>query len=81
MENIILFLIISLGYLSVQPPFWAVNTLFFTYLVTRILHTIVYTVYIIRQPARGLLFQIGFIIIGYMSTHTAIHAVRKGYLK
>lgn len=81
MENIILFLIISLGYLSVEPPLWAVNTLFFTYLITRILHTIVYAVYIVRQPARALCFQVGFMIIGYMATHTAVHAICKGYFK
>lgn len=81
MENIFLFLIISFGYLSTKPPFWAVNTLFFTYFITRLLHTIVYAIYVVRRPVRGLLFQVGFIIIGYMATHTAIDAICKGYLK
>ncbi|KAG5886812.1 hypothetical protein JTB14_031454 [Gonioctena quinquepunctata] len=80
LENIIIFLIISLAYLAVRPPLWTVNFLFAVYLVTRTLHTFVYAIYVIRQPVRATLWAMGFIIIGYMAAHTALYVVVNGYI-
>ncbi|KAJ8941826.1 hypothetical protein NQ314_010268 [Rhamnusium bicolor] len=77
LENIPLFFITSLGYLWTRPPLWVVNTLFITYLITRALHTFVYAIYVIRQPTRAILWAIGFIILGYMTIHTALYAFIK----
>ncbi|KAJ8925302.1 hypothetical protein NQ315_009132 [Exocentrus adspersus] len=80
LETIPLFCIVSLGYLWTRQPLWWINTLFITYLITRTCHTFVYAVYIIRQPARAILWAFGIIILTYMTIHTALIAFIKGYL-
>ncbi|RZC40906.1 prostaglandin E synthase-like, partial [Asbolus verrucosus] len=73
MENIYLFFIIGFAYIWSNPdPFWA-NLLFLTFTLSRIFHTFVYTIVIIRQPARGCAWLIGYLIIGYMAMRTFLH--------
>nr|AVT42177.1 microsomal glutathione S-transferase 3 [Lissorhoptrus oryzophilus] len=81
LENIPAFLIISLAYLFVNPPGWVVHILYYLFLLVRIGHTIVYAVYIVRQPARGICFFIGFLIIMYMSLHVLFYGLISGYGK
>nr|CAD7453253.1 unnamed protein product [Timema tahoe] len=62
LENIPLFLVAGLFYVLTDPsPDVALN-LFRVYAVARILHTLVYAVYPVRQPVRAILFFVGLII-------------------
>lgn len=79
MENIPLFLVISLCYLFTNAPLWLINTLFIIYVIVRCLHTFVYAIYVIRQPARAVLWNIGFLITGYMAIHIFLYVFIVGY--
>ncbi|XP_023017444.1 prostaglandin E synthase [Leptinotarsa decemlineata] len=80
LENIIMFLFMSLAYLSVRPPLWVVNLLLAIFLVSRVLHTFFYAMFVVRQPVRAILWTIGFIITGYMAAHTALYLLINGYI-
>ncbi|KAF7278541.1 hypothetical protein GWI33_008245 [Rhynchophorus ferrugineus] len=72
LENIPAFLFIGLVYLFVPAPNWLIHLLYYTYLLARIGHSIVYAVYILPQPSRGICFGLSFIIVLYMSLHVLI---------
>ncbi|XP_045460301.1 microsomal glutathione S-transferase 1-like [Harmonia axyridis] len=60
LENILPFLLIAYLYLYTNPPSWLVHLLFITFVVVRILHSIVYAVFVLPQPTRAVLWAIGF---------------------
>uniref|UniRef100_A0A182PZ58 Microsomal glutathione S-transferase 1 n=1 Tax=Anopheles epiroticus TaxID=199890 RepID=A0A182PZ58_9DIPT len=72
MENILPFFAIGLLYTLTNPePFIAIN-LFRAVAIARIVHTIVYAVVVIPQPARGLSWAIAYFATAYMAVKTAL---------
>ncbi|XP_014286727.1 microsomal glutathione S-transferase 1 [Halyomorpha halys] len=59
LENITMFLITGIIYVLTDPNIVFALMLFRIYAVARILHTIVYAVVVVRQPARAICFNIG----------------------
>ncbi|CAH1116791.1 unnamed protein product [Phaedon cochleariae] len=75
LENIPIFFVSAFLYMMTSPTEYMAKTLFFAFTVARIVHSIVYAVVIIPQPARGLSFGIGFLITGYMALTTLLHVL------
>uniref|UniRef100_A0A182LW85 Microsomal glutathione S-transferase 1 n=1 Tax=Anopheles culicifacies TaxID=139723 RepID=A0A182LW85_9DIPT len=72
LENILPFFTIGLLYMLTNPePFIAIN-LFRAVAVARIIHTLVYAVVVIPQPARGLSWGIAYGATAYMAVKTAL---------
>ncbi|XP_057661405.1 microsomal glutathione S-transferase 1-like [Diorhabda carinulata] len=66
-ENIPLFFVSAWLYILTNPVAFVAKTLFLIYTIARIVHTIVYAVFPLPQPARGISWGIGFGITGYMA--------------
>lgn len=62
MENIPIFLITGLLFVASKPSEMLANNLFRIYAFVRIIHTIVYTVFILPQPTRAICFLSGVVI-------------------
>uniref|UniRef100_A0A1Y9IW41 Microsomal glutathione S-transferase 1 n=1 Tax=Anopheles minimus TaxID=112268 RepID=A0A1Y9IW41_9DIPT len=72
LENILPFFTVGLLYMLTNPePFIAIN-LFRAVAVARIVHTLVYAVVVIPQPARGLSWGIAYGATAYMAVKTAL---------
>ncbi|XP_066140038.1 prostaglandin E synthase-like [Euwallacea fornicatus] len=80
LENIPAFLFIALAYLFIQVPDWVVHFLFYLFLIARTMHSIVYAIYVVPQPARAICFVLGLTVIGYLSFHVLIYGFVTGYL-
>ncbi|XP_014249158.1 microsomal glutathione S-transferase 1-like [Cimex lectularius] len=61
MENIPIFMITGLIFVASDPNVIFALMMFRLYTIGRFLHTVVYTVYVVKQPARAISFQIGLI--------------------
>jgi glutathione S-transferase len=72
LENILPFFIIGLLYTLTNPSPYIAKTLFMTVAIARIVHTLVYAVVVIPQPARGLSWGIAYGITIYMAVQTLI---------
>lgn len=73
MENIPVFFLAGFAYLLTDPdPTTALN-LFRAYTVARCIHTFVYAIVVVPQPARGLAWGTGFLITGYMAVKALCH--------
>ncbi|KAJ3642964.1 hypothetical protein Zmor_025709 [Zophobas morio] len=72
LENIPLFWTTAFVFLFAKPPVWLACLMFFTFVIARIGHTIVYAVYVVRQPARAVCFLTGLVITLYMALHAMI---------
>jgi glutathione S-transferase len=73
LENIPAFLVIAFFYILTEPSqFLAVN-LFRVFTVARILHTFVYTIVVLPQPSRALLWGVGYAITIYMAVLVIIN--------
>lgn len=73
LENILPFFSVGLLYMLTNPePFIAIN-LFRAVAIARILHTIVYAVVVIPQPARGLSWGVAYGATAYMAVKTALY--------
>jgi glutathione S-transferase len=73
LENILPFLAVAFLYILTEPSqFLAVN-LFRTFTVARILHTFVYTIVVLPQPSRGLVWGVGYAITIYMAVVVIIN--------
>lgn len=66
-ENILPFLTIGLLYTLTNPSAMIAIMLFRIFAAVRLLHTVVYAIYPIRQPARAICFFIGYLITLYMT--------------
>ncbi|KAF5292814.1 hypothetical protein FQA39_LY13859 [Lamprigera yunnana] len=73
LENIIPFLAASFAYILTNPSLAFATMLFRIFTGARILHTIVYTVVVIPQPARALSCAVGYAITVYMALQGILH--------
>lgn len=58
---------VGFGYVLTNPAAWLAILLFRAAAAARILHTFVYAVYVLPQPARALAFFVPFFISLYMA--------------
>ena len=67
MENILPFLILGFIYVGTDPGLTVAKVMFILFTVCRFLHTIVYAIFVIPQPARALAFMGGMIVNLYLA--------------
>ncbi|XP_075158362.1 microsomal glutathione S-transferase-like isoform X1 [Haematobia irritans] len=75
MENILPFFITGLLYVLTNPSAFLAINLFRLVAVARILHTIVYAVVVIPQPARALSFFAAYFATAYMAFQVVMYAL------
>lgn len=75
MENILPYLSAGLFYVFTDPGVMLATILFKVATAARIVHTIVYAIVVIPQPARGLAFGIHFAITLYMAFASIIYFI------
>ena len=73
MENILPYIMVAFLYVLANPSYTTASILFRVASTARILHTIVYAIYPVRQPARGLMFFIHYFIMMYMLFFSIVH--------
>lgn len=73
MENIYLFFTTAFAYVLINPVPAVAISLFGIYTLARYLHTIVYAIYPVRQPARGIMFFIGVLITLFMAIRVIVY--------
>lgn len=72
LENILIYFMAAFGYILTNPaPAFAILLLRF-YTIARIVHTFVYAVIVIPQPARAASFFVGYFITAYMALMTVL---------
>lgn len=67
LENIPFFIIVCFGYLLTNPSLYIATNLIRLFVVSRIIHTIVYAVIVLPQPTRALSWFAGYATTGYMA--------------
>ncbi|XP_025199155.1 microsomal glutathione S-transferase 1-like [Melanaphis sacchari] len=75
LENIPFFIIVCFGYLLTNPDLHIATNLIRLFVASRIIHTIVYAVIVIPQPARGLSWFIGYGTTLYMALQVILSFV------
>jgi len=75
LENIPVFLVASFAYILTNPSVLIASILFKFFTAARIVHTVVYAVWVIPQPARALAYFVGLFITIYMAVQGIIHFV------
>ncbi|NP_001156173.1 microsomal glutathione S-transferase 1-like [Acyrthosiphon pisum] len=75
LENIPLFIIVCFGYLLTIPNVYIAINLIRLFVASRIIHTIVYAVVVLPQPARGLSWFAGFATTVYMAVQVILSFV------
>ncbi|RZC37778.1 microsomal glutathione S-transferase 1, partial [Asbolus verrucosus] len=65
LENIPIFWTAGFAYLWTKPNIILAFTMYFGFTIVRIFHTIIYTILVVPQPSRAILFFSGFLITGY----------------
>lgn len=73
LENILPWALSTIFWLTTSPETALVASLTKWFAISRIIHTIVYAVIVIPQPARFFSFLVGFNITLYQSIATAYH--------
>lgn len=76
LENVVPFLIIGFFFILTEPHVGVACWLIRIASVARILHTIVYAVFPVRQPARAICFYITYIISLYMALSSVVYFFR-----
>lgn len=76
LENILPFFAVSLMYIGTNPSYSFTLFLFRLYTFARFMHSFVYAVVIVRQPARAFFFNIGYFITLYMSVQTILYHMK-----
>ncbi|XP_050358639.1 uncharacterized protein LOC126778924 [Nymphalis io] len=74
-ENIPAFWILGALYVTTGPAAAWAKFLFRVYTVSRIIHTVVYTVVPLPQPTRVIVFKIGYLITWYMGIQVVFHYI------
>ncbi|XP_037034058.1 microsomal glutathione S-transferase 1-like isoform X2 [Bradysia coprophila] len=72
MENILPYLTIGLLYVLTDPLPWLAKSCFLIATIARLLHTFVYAVYVIPQPARAICFFVQWFITIYFAIATIV---------
>ena len=67
LENILPFLVIAFLYVSTNPSLTSALLAFRIFTMARFAHTLVYAVFVVRQPARAIAFLIGMAVNIYLS--------------
>jgi len=75
LENIPPFIIVCFGYLLTIPNVYIATNLIRLFVASRIIHTIVYAVVVLPQPARGLSWFAGFATTVYMAVQVILSFV------
>ncbi|XP_025408679.1 microsomal glutathione S-transferase 1-like [Sipha flava] len=75
LENIPFFIIACFGYLQTNPNFFIAACLIRIFVASRIIHTIVYAVVVLPQPARGIAWGVGYAITIYMAVQVLLNFV------
>lgn len=73
LENIIIFFAACWCYLMTNPNQLIAINLIRAFAAARCMHTFVYAVYVVPQPARALAWFIGYLITGYMAVSAVLH--------
>lgn len=73
LENILVFFVVALVYLTTNPSVFLATTLIRLFTVARLAHTFVYAIVVIPQPARALSFGVGYIITIFMAVSSILH--------
>ncbi|XP_063972415.1 microsomal glutathione S-transferase 1-like [Diachasmimorpha longicaudata] len=73
LENILPWAISTAFWLTTSPDPWLAALLIKTFAISRIVHSIVYAIVVIPQPARVLAFGIGFLITIYQCVMTMLY--------
>ncbi|CAG9764983.1 unnamed protein product [Ceutorhynchus assimilis] len=73
LENIPVFFALCFAYLTTNPSVFLASSLIRVFTACRFIHTIVYAVVVIPQPARALSWGIAFSITVYMGVSTILH--------
>lgn len=76
MENILPYLSIGLVYVLTDPLPWIAKSCFVIATIARVLHSFVYAVYVIPQPARAICFLVQWIITIYFALASIVHFIR-----
>ncbi|KAK6639479.1 hypothetical protein RUM43_007752 [Polyplax serrata] len=76
LENIPVFFVAAWLFLLTDPPVFLAVNLFRVFAIARILHTVVYAVKPMPQPARALSWGVGYGITIYMVVHSLIYYVK-----
>ncbi|KAL1129004.1 hypothetical protein AAG570_013536 [Ranatra chinensis] len=67
LENIPFFILSAFAYTMTNPTPWLAVNLFRAFTIARIVHTFVYAVFVVPQPARAIAFFVGIGVTMYMS--------------
>ena len=73
LENILPYLMSSFLYVLTEPNFYLATILFRVATISRMLHTLVYAIYPIRQPARAIVYLIHMGINLFMMAAAILH--------
>lgn len=74
LENILPYLFAGLFYVATNPPAAMATLMFKVAAIARIVHTFVYAVYVVPQPARAIAFAIHIVITLYMAISVLIYS-------
>ena len=73
LENILPFLILAFIYVGINPSFSVAVLAFRVFTIARFLHTLVYAVFVIPQPARALAFFAGMAVNVFMAVSIILY--------
>ncbi|TMW39423.1 hypothetical protein DOY81_015497 [Sarcophaga bullata] len=75
LENIVPFFVIGFFFTLTNPPAFLAINIFRAVAIARIIHTVVYAVYVVPQPARALSFFVALAACFYMTVHVILYAL------
>lgn len=75
LENIPFFIIACFGYILTNPNVFIATNLIRLFVASRIIHTIVYAVIVLPQPARGLSWFLGYGTTIFMALQVILNFV------
>ncbi|XP_012260668.2 microsomal glutathione S-transferase 1-like [Athalia rosae] len=73
LENVVPWFLATFLWLSTNPSTWLAGILIRSFVISRIVYTIVYALVPLPQPSRAITFFVGFLITAYMATSTLLH--------
>lgn len=75
LENILPFFAVAFLYIGLNPSTFIAINLIRAFAISRIVHTLVYAVVVIPQPARALSWFVSYLITGYMAIQVVLAAL------